>query len=82
MRLQAVSPVHDRHHHIQHYQVRIFTFGQLHGLLTVGAGDHVIAVAFQIEADSLDEQSLVIYYQDRHTIPLSPRKLPKILNKS
>ena len=44
--------IHFRHHTSQHHQVRLSVPGQVHGFQTVGAGDDLVALVFQIESDA------------------------------
>ena len=65
--LQTVQP---GHHHIQHDQIGVLHFRQLHGLHAVAAGDDLVAVILKVEADALDKQCLVIHNKDLfHMLP-------------
>ena len=57
----GLEPVDLGHHQVQDDQVEIPLPGQLHRLLAVVAGLHLIALVLQIEGNSLDQDLLVIY---------------------
>ena len=58
--------VHYRHHDIQHDQIDLGIPGQLNGLQSVAAGDDLVAIVLQIEANTLDQQRFVVNNENFH----------------
>ena len=60
------QPVDLRHHDVQHDEPDVRIARQLDGLTAVAAGDDLIAVVLQVEANALDQQLFIIYDQYFH----------------
>ena len=59
----GLEPVDLGHHQVQNNQIEIPLPGQLHRLLTVVAGFHLIALIFQVKGDPLYQDALVVHDQ-------------------
>ena len=56
------KPVHVGHHHVQNHQVRVLSLHSLDGFQTVAAGDDLVALVLQIEANALYQKGFVVYH--------------------
>ena len=58
----GLKPVDLGHHQVQDDKVKAALPGQLHRLLPVGAGLHLIALLLQVKADALYQHRLVVHH--------------------
>ncbi len=65
----GLQAIHHRHHHIQNDELHLRILGQAHCVDPIGAGDHLVTFVFQVVADPLDQQLLIVNNQYFHCCP-------------